>query len=202
MTVPFSVQLGDRIVDSCVGFVGSGEGAVREVMALQVAPGALHGVGFGRVSWQPLHGQPVRPLDQGGTAKSAKPICAGLPCWCGWPRCRAQARPAWRSARVWGRSAGQPRPAARRSRRKPAASPSCCAWFGRYGRRGRAAPSQTRRASNRAVRRTWQPFWPAPAPARASRRPAWPRRGPGREGPALRLRRQTAAQRRPPRLEL
>ncbi len=55
-----------------------------------------------------------------------------------------------------------------------------------------AAPSRARRAS--------PPFSPAPAPARTRRRPAWPRRAPGRGGPAPRTRRQTAARCRRPRL--
>ena len=71
MLVALGIQLPDRVVNGCIQVVGSGEGAVREGMTLQVAPAALDGVEFGRVLWQPLHRKPMRPPGQGGPAHLA-----------------------------------------------------------------------------------------------------------------------------------
>src|SRR4051794_2616263 len=58
LVLPFVVEFGDRLVDGDFEMLDGLEGAVGEEVALEIAPGALDVVQFGRVFRQPLDGQP------------------------------------------------------------------------------------------------------------------------------------------------
>ena len=52
------VEAGDRVRDGAGESIGIGEGAVGELMLLEVAPASLDIVQFGSVFWQPFKGEP------------------------------------------------------------------------------------------------------------------------------------------------
>src|SRR3954454_21089569 len=58
LALPFVIEFGDRLMDGPFEMLDGLECPVGEEVALEVAPGALDVVQFGRVFWQPLDRQP------------------------------------------------------------------------------------------------------------------------------------------------
>src|SRR3954454_22298595 len=58
LALPFVIEFGDRLMDGQFEMLDGLECPVGEEVALEVAPGALDVVQFGRVFWQPLDSQP------------------------------------------------------------------------------------------------------------------------------------------------
>src|ERR1051325_2456716 len=58
MRLPLLVETGDSVRDGAGESIGIGEGAVGELMLLEVAPASLDVVQFGGVFWQPFKGEP------------------------------------------------------------------------------------------------------------------------------------------------
>src|ERR1043165_51776 len=58
MRLPLVVEAGDSIRDGAGESVGIGEGAVGELMLLEVAPASFDVVQLGGVFWQPFEGEP------------------------------------------------------------------------------------------------------------------------------------------------
>ena len=58
MRLPLVVEMGDSVRDGAGESVGIGEGAVGELMLLEVAPASLDVIQLGGVFWQPLDGEP------------------------------------------------------------------------------------------------------------------------------------------------
>src|SRR5215218_754192 len=58
MGLSLVVEAGDRVRDGAGESIGIGEGAVGELMLLEVAPASLDIVQFGSVFWQPFKGEP------------------------------------------------------------------------------------------------------------------------------------------------
>ena len=52
------VETGDSIVDRAFESIGIGDGAIGQIMLLEVAPASFDIVQFGGVFWQPFEGQP------------------------------------------------------------------------------------------------------------------------------------------------
>ncbi len=80
IAVALGVELGDSAVDGAVEVIRAGEGLVGQVMPLQVAPEGLDVVQLRSVLRQPLDGEPVRPLREGGASTPALMLsCPSLP---------------------------------------------------------------------------------------------------------------------------
>ena len=58
MGLSFVVETGEGIRDGAGKSVGIGEGAVGELMLLEVAPASFDVVQFGGVLWEPFEGEP------------------------------------------------------------------------------------------------------------------------------------------------
>src|SRR3712207_6039208 len=65
------VELGDRVVDGAVEVIRASKGLVGQVVTLQIAPQGLDVVQLRGVFRQPLDGEPVRALGQGGAGRLA-----------------------------------------------------------------------------------------------------------------------------------
>src|SRR5215217_1636971 len=58
MKLPLVVEAGDSVRDGAFESIGIGEGAIGELMLLEVAPASLDVVQFGGVFRQPFEGEP------------------------------------------------------------------------------------------------------------------------------------------------
>ena len=58
MRLSLVVETGDSVRDGAGESLGIGEGAIGQIMLLEVAPASLDVVQFGGVFWQPFEGQP------------------------------------------------------------------------------------------------------------------------------------------------
>src|SRR3712207_9042021 len=71
MAAALRIQRGGRVVDGAVEVLRASEGLVGEVVPLQVAPDGSDVVQLRGVLRQPLDGEPMRPLGEGGAGRLA-----------------------------------------------------------------------------------------------------------------------------------
>src|SRR3954466_6406816 len=71
MAASFGIEFPDGVVDGLIEVVRSGEGLVSEMMPLEVAPETLDIVQVRSIFRQPLDGEPMSPLGEGGTSRLA-----------------------------------------------------------------------------------------------------------------------------------